>query len=102
MENTLYDSFVEKVQQYKQEFRPVEDEEKAYYISLMEDWVEDNRDFLVCDSITEIFDEYELMLSSRDEFNYDSDEDNESDDYPIINDDTEWKSIRKLRKYCCQ
>ena len=117
MKHTLLDEFTSLVEKYERGLDPCNDEDAIRAVDDMADWVKDNFDALDCDSIEDIFDEYEDMLlymngGYEDDFypdGNDGDEDCYSEDagdgdedrFEVYEDEgDEAESIWKFRRFC--
>ena len=117
MKHTLLDEFTSLVEKYERGLDPCHDEDAIRAVADMADWVNDNLDALDCDSIEDIFDEYEDMLlyvngGYEDDFypdGNDEDEDGYSEDAGGGDEDRfeayedegdEAESIWKFRRLC--
>jgi hypothetical protein len=117
MKHTLLDEFTSLVEKYERGLDPCQDEDAIRAVDDMADWVKDNLDALDCDSIEDIFDEYEEMQlymngGYEDDFypdGNDGDEDGYSEDAGDGDEDRfeayedegdEAESIWKFRRFC--
>jgi hypothetical protein len=117
MKHTLLEEYNSLVEKYERGLDPCQDEDAIRAVDDMADWVKDNLDALDCDSIEDIFDEYEDMRlymngGYEDDFypdGNDGDEDGYSEDAGDGDEDRfeayedegdEAESIWKFRRFC--
>lgn len=106
MKHSLLDEFTSLVEKYERNLDPCYDEDAIRAIDNMAEWGEDNRNALECESIEDIFEEYEDMLSYsnggylKHMFPNGDDEDEYMENGYEDAEGEETGCIRKFRRFC--
>lgn len=99
MKQIIFNVFIRKVDEYINTLNPVYDEDEIASIDAMKEWVLEEKDILDCDSLRELFYNYEESLSFGDNFYSDHCED-DFDDGMNVQDNSEESHIKRFQKFC--